>query len=248
MNNPNSFDEEVQDVAVETNTNPEIQSEGTEETATPETPESQGIDYEAKFKQSAREAQRLYEENKRLQELANQKRQEEIITQPTNVSELYPGFEHLDEDAQRNLIAYTESVKRKAVEEVYKDPDLQYIKTEVKEKRWNSAFEEVAQELPDLKEHTTDFRAKFYNPNVSADPSVLKELAKSYLFDKAREIGAKEERERASRVDLEDITGGDKSPATSARTIEEWTRMSRENPTKFASLKKEFNEDLKRMN
>jgi hypothetical protein len=243
MNNPNSFDEEVQDATA----NPEIESERTEETDTLQTPVSPGIDYEAKFKESAREAQRLYEENKRLQGLANQKREEELITQPTDVSDLFPGFEHLDDDAQRNLLAYTESVKRKAVEEVYKDPDLQYIKTEAKEKRWNHALEEVVSELPDLKEHSIDFRAKYFNPNVQADPAVLKELAKSYLFDKAREIGAREERERASRVNLEDIGGGVKTPATSMRSLDEWTRMSRENPTKFASLKKEFNEDLKRM-
>jgi hypothetical protein len=125
---------------------------------------------------------------------------------------------------------------------------LQYIKTEAKEKRWNSAFEEVATKLPDLKGHAVDFRAKFYNPNVSADPFVLEELAKSFLFDKAKEIGAREERERAERVNLEDIGGGDKTPATSARSIEEWQRIARENPSKFASLKKEFEEDLRRMN
>jgi hypothetical protein len=243
MTNPNSFDEEVQDATA----NPETESEGTEETDTLQTDESPSIDYEAKFKQSAREAQRLYEENKRLQELANQKREEEFTTPPTDVSDLFPGFEHLDEDAQRNLLAYTESVKRKAVEEVYKDPDLQYIKTEVKEKRWNHAFEEVANELPDIKDHSADFRAKFYNPNVSADPSVLKELAKSYLYDRAEEIGARKERERTNRVDLEDIGGGVKAPTTTSRSTEEWLQMSRTNPAKFASLKKEFEEDRRRL-
>lgn len=247
MNNPNSFDEEVQDA---TTANPDESTEGTEEKVTPKTPEpTPGIDYEAKFKESAREAQRLYEENKRLQDLANQKREEskEIITEPTDVSELFPGFEYLDEEAQRNLLAYTESVKRKAVEEIYKDPDLQYIKTEAKEKRWNNVFDEVTQTLPDLKEYTADFRAKYYNPNVTADPTVIKELAKSYLYDKAKDIGANEERERSNRVDLEDVGGGDKTPATSSRTIKEWQRMAQENPSKFASMSKQFNEDMRKM-
>lgn len=243
MNNPNSFDEEVQDA---TTANPDESAERTEETETPETPTAQGIDYEAKFKESAREAQRLYEENKRLQEQSNQKR-EEPITNPTEVSELFPGFEHLDEEAQRNLVAYTESVTKRTLENVYKDPDLQYVRTEAKEKRWSNTFEEVATELPDLKEYATDFRAKYYNPNVSADPAVIKELAKSYLYDKAKDIGANEERARADRVNLEDIGGGDKTPATSSRTLEEWTRMAQEKPAQFASQSKQFNEDIRKM-
>lgn len=250
MTNPNSFDEELQDAQ---EANPEIEDEGTEETETPTTPDSTGIDYETKFKASAAEAQRLYEENKRLRELAEAKQAESnqerdnFNTNPTDVNELYPGFEHLDEDAQRSLLAYTNAVKKKTIEEVYKDPDLQYIKTEVKEKRWNQAFETVAKELPELQDHLIDFRARYYNPNADIDPVVLKELAKSFLFDKAKDIGAREALERANRVNLEDIGGGDKTPQHASRSLEDWQRMARTNPAKFASLSKEYNEDLSRM-
>jgi hypothetical protein len=247
MNNPNSFDAEVQDATA----NPESSDEGTEQMETVETPTSQGIDYEVKFKESAREAQRLYEEKKALEAkltaLSSQERQELTNNPSTDVTELFPGFEHLDEDAQRNLLAYTSAVKKQALQEVYNDPDIAYVKTEAKEKRWNSAFDEVAQELPELREHSIDFRAKYYNPNTAVDPVVLKELAKSFLFDKAKDIGAREAQERANRVNLEDIGGGDKTPATSSRTLEEWNRLAQENPAKFASMSKQFNEDLAKM-
>jgi hypothetical protein len=243
MNNPNSFDETVQDATA----NPETNDEGTEETETPTTPEPTGIDYEAKFKHSAREAQRLYEEKKaleaRIAALTTNRQAEDLTTNPTD--ELMPGFNALDDDAQRSLLAYTETVKRKAIEEVYKDPDLQYIKTEIKEKRWNQAFDSVSSELPELKEHAIDFRAKYYSPNVNPDPLILKELAKSFLYDKkdflTKEVLAEQ------RVNLEEIGGGDKTPQHSARSLEDWDRLRRENPSKFASLSKEFNEDLRRM-
>lgn len=243
MNNPNSFDETVQDASA----NPATPDEGTEETATPTTPEPTGIDYEAKFKHSAREAQRLYEEKKaleaRLADLTTNQQANDLTTNPTD--EFIPGFDALDEDAQRSLLAYTETVKRKAIEEVYKDPDLQYIKTEVKEKRWNQAFDAVSSELPELKDYAIDFRAKYYSPNVNPDPLILKELAKSFLYDKKDFIS--KEAIAAQRVNLEEIGGGDKTPQRSARSLEDWDRMRRENPSKFASLYKEFNEDLKQM-
>lgn len=242
MTNPNSFDEEVQDAQA----NPEIQDEGTEQTDTEQTPEVEQVDYEVKFKESAKEAQRLYEETKALQaQLEERNRPQEINTTPIDANEFFPGFETLDEDSQRNLIAYTDAVKRKALEEVYKDPDIAYVRTEAKEKRWNSAFDEVANEIPDLRDYAIDFRAKYYSPNGNTDPVVLKELAKSFLYDKAKDIGANEERQRANRVNLEDVTGGDKTPRA-ARSLEDWQRMAQTDPSKFASLSKEFNEDMAR--
>ena len=73
---------------------------------------------------------------------------------------------------------------------------------------------------------------------------VIKDLAKIYLFDSAKTLGAEEEKKRASRIDLEDVTGGDKNPPGASRSMEEWDRLARENPAKFASLSKEFNDDL----
>lgn len=240
MTNPNSFDEEVQDAQA----NPETPDEGTEQTVTDQTPDVAQVDYEVKFKESAKEAQRLYQEKKDLEaQLAQHNQPQDINTPPVDANEFFPGFETLDEDSQRNLIAYTDAVKRKALEEVYKDPDIAYVRTEAKEKRWNSAFDEVANEIPRLREHAIDFRAKYYNPNGSTDPVVLKELAKSFLYDKSEDIGAERAREQANRVDLEDVTGGDKTPRA-ARSLEDWQRMAQTDPTKFASLSKEFNEDM----
>ncbi len=237
MNNPNSFEEfEGQDVQ----TNPEPQPQGTEqaETVTP------AIDYETKFRESAKEAQRLYSEKKALeQKLANQPTQE--FNNQTN-DDFFPGFNELEEDAQNNLLAYTEAVKRKTLESVYKDPAIAFARSSYNEKKWNDSFAEASRAIPELASHAESFKTKYYNPNNVPDnmAEVIKDLAKIFLFDKAKEIGAEEEREKSQRINLEDVTAGDKNPPSASRSMEEWTRMSQTDPAKFASLSKEFNADL----
>ena len=244
MNNPNSFDEELKDAEA----NPDTSPDETEQKETVKTPDTQAIDYETKFRESAKEAQRLYAENKRLHELHEEKlrnNQSESFTQAPD-TEFFPGFEELDEDARNNLVAYTNAIKKQTLDEVYKDPAIAFARTSYNEKKWEMAFSEASKEIPALSEHATDFRSKYYNPSNVPDnmAEIIKDLAKIYLFDSAKEQGAKEEAEKAKRIDLEDITGGDKSPIRASRSLEDWHRMARENPAKFASLSKEFNEDL----
>jgi hypothetical protein len=239
MNNPNSFDEEVQDAQA----NPETSSEGTEqaETVTPT------IDYETKFRESAKEAQRLYAEKKALeQKLASQPQTQEINNQTSD--DFFPGFNELDEDARNNLLAYTEAVKKKTLESVYQDPAIAFARSSYNEKKWEDAFREASLAIPELASHADSFKTQYYNPNNVPDnmADVIKDLAKIFLFDKAKDIGAEEERVKSQRINLEDVTAGDKNPPSASRSMEEWQRMASENPTKFASLSKEFNEDLAR--
>lgn len=242
MNNPNSFDEEVQDAQV---ANPETTPEGTEQTETVETPTTEAIDYETKFRESAKEAQRLYAENKMLKETPSL---ESENLNPTPDTELFEGFSELDEDAQTNLVSFADTVRKKALDEVYKDPAIAFARSSYNEKKWDTAFAEAIKDMPELAEKAADFRSQYYNPNNVPDnmTEIIKDLAKIYLFDSAKEVGAKEETEKADRINLEDVTGGDKNPPSASRSEAEWLRMSQEDPIKFASLSKEREEDFRK--
>jgi hypothetical protein len=240
MDNPNSFDEEMQDAQA----NPDYNSEGTEQTETATTPVTQAVDYETKFRESAKEAQRLYAENKALRE---QPQQSETFNTTPN-TELFDGFSDLDEDAQANLLSFADIVRKKALDEVYKDPAIAFARSSYNEKKWDTAFQEATRDIPELADKAADFRNKYYNPNSVPDnmSDIIKDLAKIYLFDSAKSVGAKEEQAKANRINLEDVTGGDKNPPSVSRSMEEWQRMAQVNPQKFASLSKEFNEDMKK--
>ncbi|MCK4500485.1 hypothetical protein KAU11_08300 [Candidatus Babeliales bacterium] len=241
MDNPNSFDEEIQDA----NANPEIPVEGTEQTETVTIPDTQAVDYKTKFQASSAEAQRLYTELKELKETKVVVTESENFN-PTPETVDFEGFNDLDEDAQANLVAYTNAVKKSALDEVYKDPAIAFARTSYNENKWQTSFAEASRDIPDLAGHEEEFKTKYYNPsNVPENMTdIIKDLAKIYLFDKAKDIGAKEEAEKVNRIDLEDVTGGDKVSPTSSRSIEDWQRMASANPAKFASLSKEFNEDM----
>ena len=233
---PNSFDKEIENA--QANSQPDQGTE-TETTANPIPEAEPEIDYKTKFAESSKEALRLYEENKRLAEELAAKGTEET----PSANEMYPGFEELDPEAQANLIAYTDMVTKRAIDSVYKDPAIAFAKATYNETKFDKALAEVASKYPDLDK--ADFKAKYFNPNNVPDniADIVEDMAKIHLFDKAKELGAKEEQEKANRIDLERATGGDKAPTTS-RTLEDWHRMAQENPAKFAKLSKEYNDDL----
>ena len=153
MNNPNSFDSELKDGQ----TNPDTELQGTEIKGT-EIPE---IDYKTKFSESAKEAQRLYTEKKALeQQLANQSQTKEFNNQTND--DFFPGFNELDDDARQNLLSFAESVKRKALEDVYKDPAIAYSRNTYNEKKWNVAFMEVSKDIPNLSSYADSFKTQYY--------------------------------------------------------------------------------------
>lgn len=242
-NNPNSFDKEIENVQ---NTNSQPLENVTEQKETVQNPLEElapAIDYKEKFTQSSREALRLLEEKKELErKLAEQER---FVQSEQPIDNLYPGFETLDEESQKNLIEYTNQIAKKAKEEIYKDPAIAFAKSSYNEKIWNDAFNTISNKYPELAESRDEFKSKYYHVNnvPSNIENVLDDVAKIYLFDKAKSIGAKEEAEKLNRNDIQRATGGDRAPSIT-RTLEDWEKMAQNNPQKFSQLHKEYQSDL----
>lgn len=238
MNNPNSFDEEVEDATI---ANPD--------TTIPQGTEQEAIDYKTKFTFSAQEALRLKAENDRKDAIIAQleaNKAKDFNNSPSVEEELYPNFSDLDEDAKQNLLAYTETVKRSVREDIYKDPALAFARSNYNEKKWDDAFTLVADAYPDIKANAGEFKTKYFNPNNVPEniSEILSDVAKIYLYDKAEEIGAAKERSKADRIEHDVATGGEKTPAV-RRSMEDWLYLSQTNPAKFASLSKEYEADSK---
>lgn len=231
---------------------PTTGTEPKENATTGKPQEIETIDYREKFIESAKGAHALLQEKKRLEARVAELENNPAAGTPTylpnpplDTDVLYPGFENLDPDAQANLLAYTEAVTRKAKQEIYSDPAIAFAQKTYNETKWNNAFAEVLGEFPELQPEKENFKAQFFNPKNVPDNigEILKTMAKSYLFDKARDIGAKQAAEVAERVQLEEPTGGDRSPSIH-RSLADWQRMAQQNPAKFAALKKEYEADL----
>ncbi len=209
------------------------------------------VDYKTKFSESSKEALRLFEENKvkdaeiaRLAELTKGKATED---EPKINETLYPGFEDLDEESKENLLNYTKAVETNVRNEIYKDPAIAFARRKYNEQKWNDAFSKVVQTLPDLASIQEEFKSKYFNPDNVPDniADILTTIAKGVLFDKAKEIGAKErEIQEANRIELEKGSGGDKTPKGSQRTLDDWNKLRNTNPAQFARESKQFNEDL----
>lgn len=226
---------------------------GTEQTETvttePATPEGEVVDYKQKFIDSARGAQELLDKNKELTRQIENPEPPVSTDLPTHQPEsnpsLYPGFENLDKEAQENLTAYTDAVTGRARDEILKDPSIAFARESYNESRWNTAFDATILAYPDLAEAKEDFRSKYFHPsNVPENiGDILNDLAKIYLFDKARDIGAEEAKVASERVQLEDPTGGDRTPTVS-RSLADWQAMQQKNPAEFAKHKAEYDADV----
>lgn len=207
---------------------------------------AQTIDYQKKFSESAKEAQRLFEENKLLKEQfqAKDNVQEQYVP-VQHADNLYPGFEDLDEDAKNNLIAYTDTVTRRVQSDLQKDPAIAFARKQYNEQVWDSALSKTLEKYPELAASKDEFKSKYYNVNNVPEniESILLDVAKIHLFDKAKDIGAKESEEKLNRIESERTTAGVKE-TTAKRSLSDWQRMAQENPGKFAQLSKEYNSDL----
>ena len=222
-----------------TNANPnETITETTDQTVDNGTTQPE-IDYKTKFSESSKEALRLRDETIRLAnelELARkQSEQTQGATYSNNSEQSIPGFEHMSEDEQKNLLAYTDFITTKTAERIYSDPVIAEAKKKYNESVWLNKFDEISDKYPDLKGYKDDFKNEFFNPD--SNPSNLSEIlergAKVFLFDKSADIGAKKALEQAERIDIERSGGGDKAP-TQERTSEDWERLRISNPVKFA--------------
>ena len=236
MNNPNSFDEGVEDANI---ANPNTNSQGTEPVTT---------DYKTKFTFSSQEAIRLKADNDRkdaiiLQLEANQSSD---FINPTPTDEMFSGFNDLDDEAKTNLLAYTDTIEKRVRDKIYTDPALVFARSNYNEKKFDDALNALLPKYPDIQASADEFKTKYFNPNNVPDniADILEDVAKIYLFDQAKEIGASEERSKADRIEHDAGTGGEKTPSA-RRSMEDWVHMSQTNPAKFAASQKDYDADSK---
>ena len=221
------------------NPNPDnIETEKTENIDTSTT--NTDIDYKKKFSESSKEGIRLAHELKikeaELESLRNTPTTDSNgATYSDTTEQIIPGFDLMTEDEQKNLLAYTDSITRRTLDRIYKDPAIADAKNKYNENVWESSFNDIASKYPDLKDHKDEFKTKYFRAdNVPSNlTEILGDVAKVYLFDKAADIGAKKALDNADRIDTERSNGGDKIP-TPERTTEDWFRLSQDNPVKFA--------------
>lgn len=212
--------------------------------AEPEADTPAAIDYETKFSESSKEGIRLHKENEEL------KAKLEERTEPDNYNNdsesLYPGFEDLGEAEQKNLISYTDGIRKRAVEDIYKDPAIAHAQESYNKQRWNEALNKTLDEYPQLKDNRADFESKYYNKNNVPENigEIVGDMAKIYLFDSAKDIGSQDAIEQQKRIDIERSKGGGNQDPGSTRTLEDWSTMAQNNPAKFAQMSKEYNADL----
>lgn len=244
MSNEEIQTPEVDETIVEEGT--EVEEQTTEE----ENPDTEDVnsepDYKEKFSASSREAQRLADELKaRDEELERLRKLSEQDNDSTPVEEIYPGFNDLPQDEQENLIRYTQSIENRVASKLQSTPEYTFAKKQYNEGKWNSAFDKVISQRPELAGHRDEFKAKYFKADNVPDniDEILSDLSKVYLFDHAKDIGAQEEAEKSSRIEIERQKGGDKTPKAS-RSLEDWQRLAAENPAQFAKQSKQYREDL----
>lgn len=249
---PNSeVPEVVSEEAIAPTTTEERGTEQKETVTTEPIVEDDGVDYRAKFIESSKGAHALLEQKKELERKLAEKEPATGIPQelPNYSTEdspnLYPGFEELDADAQKNLMAYTDAITNRTIKSVNSDPAIAFSRKMYNENQWEAAFNAATVEFPDLSKAKADFKSKYFNPNNVPNnmSEIMQDLAKIYLFDKAREIGAEQGAEIAQRVQFEEPTGGPKD-APAQRSLEEWNRVAQQNPAEFAKLKTQFDADM----
>jgi len=253
-NDANSFDKDIENAQ---GANSQNTNQGTQENenSTNDTIENVAhtVDYQKKFSESSKEALRLVELQKEKDaEIERLRRELELKDNDNsqdagyqNANDIYPGFENMDEDTQRSIIAYTDNITRRVEDKFLKNPAIAHATKQYNEQVWDSAFAKTIQEYPELANSKDEFKSKYFNVNNVPEnvESILKDVAKIHLFDKAKEIGAKEATDMSNRVDSERSTAGNKDTSVN-RSLEDWQRMSQENPTEFAKKSKEFNEAM----
>ena len=208
---------------------PETLSEGTGQEGTPAETIDEGAELspeikikglEQKFSASSKEALRLLKENKQLKAKLESNSSGEP---PSDVeaARIVPDYDLLS-PAEQHLHKEQIMLKRqlaKLGEAVYSQASQ--LTSEKK-------IEELAQKFPSIKKE--DFR----NFCDGQEPSET--LAKAFLFDQAKELGAKEEAEKRARKGLESGSGGERKIAPKGLTIEEREKMRVGEPVRYGQL------------
>jgi hypothetical protein len=155
-----------------------------------------------------------------------------------------PNFELLDIDTQTNLRAIFTALENRVFSKLNNDPGVAFARQTFNEQKWEKAFNAIAPAFgEDLSKKKEDFKSKYFQPHNVPDniEEILTQLAKSYLYDSAKEKGAEEARlQDQERVDLARGNGGPKSPQ-SGMSLDDWDHLRRTNPKEFARRAPEYN-------
>ncbi len=167
---------------------------------------------------------------------------------PEADEELFPGHKDLDDEAKENLETYTKNLTENVLKEVNKNPAIAFAQRLANESKFDKALNVIIGQYPDLANSKDEFKSKYFNPNNTPDniEKILGDTVKIHLYDRAKDHGAEEERKRnETRIDQERANGGNNEVVVSNRTMEDWERMARTDPQKFANLSKEYEEDMR---
>lgn len=256
-NTPNSTEEVQQVEAAETTQQPATPEVGTEQTETVQTEQTpahapETVDYRQKYIASAKGANALLEENKKLKaDLAEAAKTDPAGTStlqpttPVQPTSLYPGFENLPADEKDAVTVFADTVTQKTLEQVNSNPALSFAEKQYNESRWEEAFTLAAAEFPELASIKEDFKSKYFHPNHVPEniSEIINTMAQAELYQKMKQSEPEATPQTEGRIEMEGPTGGDKTPPTS-RSLQDWEHLARTNPAKFASLKSQYEADV----
>jgi len=158
-----------------------------------------------------------------------------------------PDFEFLDASTQASLKGMFMAMDKRVSNALNNDVGVAMARKTFNTQKWEEAFNNVSAQFGgDLVSVKNEFKAKYFNPTVAVPSNIeqiLTDLAKAFLYDTAKERGAKEALDDAGRVSLERSNGGIKE-APSGMSIDDWERLRKTNPLEFARRSKEFNDAL----
>lgn len=201
------------------------------ETGLPEAPESEVTDdpqeqiqtlhaqkeHQRLKREEAEKAQSEAVEDARLarEELAQLKTNQTSAPSDIEISQKYPDWEYKEED-EKSRIRNEESREKR----------LRQLEEKI---AWDNDYNSILKKYPQLAESEEEFKKEAYKHPKSISLDVI---AKSYLFDKK----VPETTETPARPGLESPTGGPKTPLSTGMTLEDITRLRKEEPQKYSDM------------
>lgn len=150
---------------------------------------------------------------------------ETLKTNPTSapsdieISQKYPDWEYKEED-EKSRIRNEESREKR----------LRQLEEKI---AWDNDYTSILKKYPQLAESEEEFKKEAYKYPKAISLDVI---AKSFLFDKKVPETVSETTETPVRPGLESPTGGPKTPLSTEMTLEDITRLRKEEPQKYSDM------------
>lgn len=207
---------------------PETPEEGTPKNATEEKTSEEIESLKAQIEALQAQKEHFREKAQRLgEELEELKTRTLLPPSEKELKESYPDWDMLSPIEQKNLQDILALKK-----------EIATLKEEIAKAStrlaWEDEFTKIVKSFPQLQARKEEFK-EFLGSDLPSE-----KLAKAFLFEEAKELGAKEEKEKASRPGLEKATGGVKVvPASGELTPEEAAELRKKNPQLYFKLIRE---------